>query len=80
MPRGPGFRDERGAAAPDPAHAESEKDAKDHELGERAGEAAEEREDRIDRDAQHQRARAAEAIRDPPERRAAGGRGDEHHR
>ena len=57
-----------------------EEDAQDGKLRQGVGEAAEEREDRIERDAQHQRARAAEAIGNPPESDPADGGGDEHDR
>src|SRR5450830_1940335 len=80
MRGGPRLRHERGAARPDTAHPEAEEDAEDHELLEGPGEAARRREHRVERDAQHQRARAPEPIGDPSEADAAGGGRDEHHR
>ena len=73
----PRLRHERRAARPLAAHAEAEADAEDDELRERRREPARRGEDRIEHDAQHQRARAPESIGDPAEADAAGGGGEQ---
>ena len=67
----PRLADQRRAARPLAAHAEAEQHAEDRELPEVLREAACEREDRIEQDAERQRARASELVGDHAEDQSA---------
>ena len=75
--RAPRFGDQRRAARPLAAHAEAQADAAERQLPHGLGEAAEEREHRVDEDAPDQRPRPSEAIGDDAEADAAGGGGEQ---
>ena len=74
---GPALGHERGATRPLPAHAEPKKHAGGQELPEILREPARRGKHRVDDDAEHQRAGAAESIRNPAKHQTAGGAGDE---
>ena len=77
MLRGKRLRHERRARRPLAAHAEPEQHAEDGKLSDRLREAARRREDRIAEDGGHQRACAADPVRDDARHDAAGRGGEE---
>ena len=71
MACGPGFRNERGAGGPFPAHAEAEQNAAGHELRGAVGESAEGSGDGVDEDAGGEGAHASGAVGEPAKGDAA---------